>query len=344
VIKMINIDRIKGIWKTYELMCILSSINGPNVSKTLLDHVMYKFETLPPLGKEYWWYLFFGRNGKKPVQLMLLIFRKHGKKMLFNDKEMILRELEKNKFQAVTSGWVHDGKKFRDLGDTNAIVEIQGKKIVSEISGQKIIFSGSFPNYKLTVGDIINLKITKGNYLEDKAAKGALLPPFGMSWIDIFSCVEGNVLGKKFKGTGHLQKVFGVTIFGPFHWGRLVFQNGSSTSFFCLKPGKNSKTYFRRFLIFYDTENKRIIRFDNPKLKILKMGNNWIVEGSDIDKTLKMILETYATKRYVMKGGGSQVYIEYAVIPKEFKLKTKDRTITLNDMGKGVGTLEDAYW
>ncbi len=344
VIKMIDIDKIKGIWKTYKLMQTLSSINGPNVSKMLLDHVMYNFETLPPLGKEYWWFLFFGRNGKRPVQLMLLIFRKHGNKMLFNDKEMALRELEKNKFQSVTSGWIYDGEKLCNLGDTNAIVEIQGKKIVSEISGQKMILSGNFPDYNLIIGDLINLKITKGDYLEDKVAHGALLPPFGMSWIDIFSSVEGIVMGKKFKGTGHLQKVFGVTIFGPFHWGRLVFQNGSSASFFCLKTGKNSKTYFRRSLIFRDIKNKKIIRFDNPKLKILKMGNNWIVEGNDVDKTLKMILETYAKKRYVMKGGGSQVYTEYAVIPKEFKLKTKDRTITLDNTGKGVGTLEDAYW
>jgi len=322
----------------------LSSINGSNASKILLDRVMYKFESLPPLGKEYWWFLFFGRNGKRPVQLMLLIFRKHGKKMLFNDKEMVLREVEKNKLRAVTSGWIYDGKKLCNLGDTNAIVEIPGKKIVSEISGQKMTLGGGFPNYELTVGNLINLKITKGDCLEDNAASGVFLPPFGMSWIDIFSSVEGIVLGKKFKGTGHLQKVFGVTIFGPFHWGRLVFQNGSSTSFFCLKTGRNSKTYFRRSLIFHDIENKRIIRFDNPKLEILKMGNNWIVEGSDIDKTLKMVLETYATKRYVMKGGGSQVYIEYAVIPKEFKLRTKDKIITLDDTGKGVGTLEDAYW
>jgi len=336
--------KIWRIWRTYGLMRKLSSINGSNASKTLLDRVMYKFEGLPPLGKEYWWFLFFGRNGKRPVQLMLLIFRKHGKKMLFNDKEMALREVEKNKLRAVTSGWIYDGKKLRNLGDTNAIVEILGKKIVSEISGQKMTLGGGFPNYELTVGNLINLKITKGDCLEDNAASGVFLPPFGMSWIDIFSSVEGIVLGKKFKGTGHLQKVFGVTIFGPFHWGRLVFQNGSSTSFFCLKTGRNSKTYFRRSLIFHDIENKRIIRFDNPKLKILKMGNNWIVEGGDIDKTLKMVLETYATKRYVMKGGGSQVYIEYAVIPKEFKLRTKDRTITLDDTGKGVGTLEDAYW
>jgi len=344
VVKMIDYNRIKGIWKTYKLMRLLSSINGPNVSKKLLDYVMYRFETLPPLGKEYWWSLFFGKNGKKPVQFMLLIFRKHGKKMLFNEKEMVLREMGKNKFQAVTSGWIYDGKKLCNLEDTNAVVEIQNKKIISEISGQRVIFRGSFPNYELTVGDLINLKITKGNYLKNQAANGALLPPFGMSWIDIFSEVEGVVLGKRFKGTGHLQKVFGVTIFGPFHWGRVVFQNGSSVSFFCLKTGKNSKTYLRRSLNFQDVENKRIIKFDNPKLKISKLGSNWVVEGNDYEKTLKMVLETYATKQYLMKGGGSQVYTEYAVIPKEFTLKTKNRTITLDDTGNGVGTLEDAHW
>jgi len=30
-------------------------------------------------------------------------------------------------------------------------------------------------------------------------------------------------------------------------------------------------------------------------------------------------------------------------VPKEFVLKTKDRVINLDDLGKGVGTLEDAY-
>ena len=45
-----------------------------------------------------------------------------------------------------------------------------------------------------------------------------------------------------------------------------------------------------------------------------------------------------------MKGRGSQVYNEYVVKPREFNLKTKDRVITLDDLGEGVGTFEDAYW
>jgi len=336
--------KIKGIWKTYGIIRKLSSINSSDVSEHLLNHVMYKSETLPPLGKEYWWFLFFGRSGEKPIQFMLLIFRKYGKKMLFNNKTMMFKELEKNKFQAVTSGWAYDGRKLHNLGDTNAIVEIQDKNIVSNISGQKIILGGDFPDYKLVVGDLINLRITRGKYLENKNATGVFLPPFGMGWVDIFSDVEGIILGKRFKGTGHLQKVVGVTMFGPFHWGRVVFQNGSSTSLFCLKTGRNSKTYFRKSLSFHDIENNKIIRFDNPKLRILKRKNGWIIEGNDTDKTLRMVLETYATKKYIMRGGVSQVYIEYAVISKEFNLKTKDRTITLNDTGKGVGTFEDAYW
>jgi len=342
---MVYINKIKGIWETYKLIRKLSSINGSDVSKTLLDRVMYNVETLPPLGKEYWWSLFFGQDGENPVQFMLLIFRKYGKKMLFNNKEMVFRESGKDKFQAVTAGWVYDGEELRDLGDTNAIVEIQEKKIVSDISGQKMRLSGGFPKYELSVGDLINLELeTKGDYLEDKDACGVFLPPFGVGWVDVFSDVDGIVLGKKFKGTAHLQKVVGATVFGPFHWGRTVFQNGSSISFFCLKTSKNSKTYFRKSVTFHDVENNKIIRFDNPKLKISKRGNNWVVAGQDNDKNLRIVLETYATKRYGMKGGGSQVYIEYGITPKEFTLKTEGRMITLEDVGEGVGTFEDAYW
>jgi len=341
---MIGINKIKGIWETYSLIRKLSSINGSGVSETLLDRVMYNAETLPPLGKEYWWFLFFGQNGEKPIQLMLMIFRKYGKKMLFNDEEMALRELGKNKFQAVTAGWVYDGKELRNLGDTNTITEIQKRKIISEISDQKMMLSGGFPNYRLKVGNITDLNIMKGNYLLDKDAYGVFLPPFGMGWVDIFSDVNGIVLGKKFKGAAHLQKVVGVTIFGSFHWGRIVFQNGSSTSFFCLKTGKDSKRYFHKSLTFHDIENNKIIKFNNPKLKIskIKEGAEWIVEGQDDDKYFRVVLETYAIKQFTMKGGGSQVYIEYAVTPKKFTLKTKKRIITLQDLGSGVGTFEDA--
>ncbi len=344
---MISISRIKRIWGTYGLIRKLSATNGPNISKTLLDRVIYNSETLPPLGKEYWWFLFFGENGERPIQLMLLIFRKNGKKMLFNDKEMVLRNVGKNKFQAVTTGWVYDGKKLHDLGDTNAIVEIQERKITSEISGQKMMFSGGFPDYRLKVGDTIDLNIKKANYLEGNDACGVFIPPFGMGWVDVFSDANGIVLGKEFKGTAHLQKVVGATIFGPFHWGRIVFQNSSVVSFFCLKTGKDSKRYFRRSLTFHDRENNEIIRFDNPQLKISKSEGDtllWIVEGEDHDKDFRIVLETYAEKQFSMKGGGSQVYIEYAVLPKELRLKTKDRIVALDDLGGGVGTFEDSYW
>jgi hypothetical protein len=154
------------------------------------------------------------------------------------------------------------------------------------------------------------------------------------------------VLGEKFKGTAHLQKVVGITTFGSFHWGRVFFQDGSSTSFFCLKTGKESKRYFHRSLTFHDYRRKEIVEFKNPELKITeKEGKTptWVVEGQDDDKKLRIVLESYATKQFTMKGGGSQVYIEYAVMPKEFSLKTTNQIITLSHLGGGVGTFEDAY-
>ena len=79
---------IKKICGTYNLIKKLSSINGADVNGSLLDRTMFTIEKLPPLGKEYWWFLFFGQDGERPVQITLLIFRKYGKKMLFNNKEM----------------------------------------------------------------------------------------------------------------------------------------------------------------------------------------------------------------------------------------------------------------
>lgn len=341
-----KVSEMKRITETYGLIQKLASIDGSNVSNAVLDRVMYSTEALPPLGKEYWWFLFFGRDGERPVQLMLLIFRKYGQNMLFNGKEIALKKLTENKFQAVTAGWVYDGNEIRDLGDTNAVTTIHSerKMIISHISDQEMVLSDGFPEYKLRVGNIIDLKIRKANCLMDKNACGVFLPPFGVGWVDVFSDANGVVLGKKFNGTAHLQKVVGISIFGPFHWGRIVFQNGSSASFFCLKWGRNSKRYFRKSLTFHDIENNEIIKFDNPKLKISKRKNDWVVDGQDDDKDFGIVLETYARKQFTMKGGGSQVYIEYAVTPKEFNLRTKNRVITLDDLGRGVGTFEDAYW
>ncbi|KPJ71762.1 hypothetical protein AMJ50_00230 [Parcubacteria bacterium DG_74_3] len=344
---MIDVNKIKKIRETYGLIRKLSAINGPNVNEALLDRVIYNSETLPPLGKEYWWFLFFGQGEEKPAQVMLMIFRKHGKKMLFNDKEIILRNLGKNKFQAVTTGWVYDGKRLHDLGDTNAITEIQAKSIFSEISGQEMTFSGSFPNYRLKIDDAINLNIRKTKHFHNKEAFGAFMPPFGAGCVNIYSEVDGVVLGKRFRGTGHLQKVVGVTMLGPWHWGRVLFQNSAMVRFFCIKIGENSRKYFHSSLDFYDYKNGEIIKFNNPRLKISKRKGDtllWIVEGRDNDKDFKIVLETYTRKQFIARGGGSLVYNEYAVIPKELNLKSKGRLITLDDVGNGVGTFEDVYW
>ncbi len=344
-----KVNDIKNIKETYSILQKLASINGRDVDNEILDRVMYNAEALPPLGKEYWWFIFFEHSQKgNPVQIMLLIYRKRGKEMLFNGNKMRLGELTKNKFTGVAAGWIYDGETLHDLGDTNTVTDIhpERKVIVTSISNNKITLAGGFPDYRLRIGSIVDLEIRKGNCIEDRYAHGVLIPPFGMGWIDVLLNASGRVFGKGFSGAAHLQKVVGATIYGPFHWGRTVFQNGSSFSFFCLKTGKDSKRYLRRAVNFYDHESKRFIHFKKPGLKIQKndgKGITWIVKGHDKDKEFETILESYAVKRFDMNGGGSQVYIEYAVVPKSFILKTPERVFTLKGLGRGVGTFEDAY-
>jgi len=143
-----SLQEIKGF---YDLLFQLRGINGENFDESLIDRVMFNSETLPPMGKEYWWYLGFDLTSEKPRQLMILIFRKHGKKMFFNDKEMTLKTYGENRFRAVTSGWVYDGEQVLSLGDTNAVVELQPNRIVTQLSGQELVISGEYPRYSISL-------------------------------------------------------------------------------------------------------------------------------------------------------------------------------------------------
>jgi hypothetical protein len=88
-----------------------------------------------------------------------------------------------------------------------------------------------------------------------------------------------------------------------------------------------------------------MVSFDNPTLKIWKEdeGRRWVVQGHSACRHVRIVLASYAQKRYTMKGRGSQVYEEYAVVADEFCLDNKGDVISLDDLVKGVGTIEDAY-
>ncbi len=345
---MINLGKIKELRKTYGLFQTLSAIHGPDIDQALLDKVIYSSELLPPFGKEYWWFLFLGQEREKPIQFMLMICRKYGRTIWIDSKEMTLQRMSNNQFKAAVTGWVSDESKIHNLGDTNALIKIKDNQINAELAGEKLTFQGSFPDYRLKIGSSIDLKIKKSKLISkrDKEAYGMFMPPVGAGWINLYPDVEGTILGKEFKGTGHLQKVVGVTPHFPYNWLRIIFKNGSMARFSCIKPSKESQIYLRKGANFYDNNKGQLIELTGPEIKIIKEKNSllWTFEGRDTNKNMRLVLEVYAKKQFVLKGSGSLTYIEYCVIPKEFFFKTKTQTITLNDLGKGVGTLEDAYW
>jgi hypothetical protein len=333
-----------GVLDMYRLLSKVSSINDFGADKILLDRVLFRSEALPPLGKEYWWFLFFDGSGEKPVQIMLVLYRKHGARMQFNGVEMGLRRKDGGEFLGVAAGWIFDGEEIRDLGEFNETVRLGDGEIATRLDGKEFMLRGGYPDYTLNVSDLIDLKMGRGQFLAENTARGVYVPPFGMGWVDIYTTAVGTVLGKRFDGSAHLQKVFGVTIYGPFHWGRFVFADGSVASFFTLKTGKESQMFLHRSFALHHKMSGEKITFHNPSLKIKMCEDGWAVEAKDRDKTASLKLQNYAEKTTTMKGGGSQVYTEYAVKVAEFSLQTGDRTITLKDLGQGVGTFEDAYW
>jgi hypothetical protein len=335
---------ISGIKKTYDLFRKTSKIKGPDVDSEMIDRMMYNFETLPLLGKEYWWFLFFGNEGPRPIQLMFIICRKHGKEMWIDDTKMTLEKLNNNEMKSAVSGWLYDGEKIVNLGNTNSIVEIGDKKLNAEIGDKNLILEGSFPFYKLKIGECIELDMSHENTLvkRNKESYGMFWPPLGAGFFNLYPDVSGNIFGKKFQGTGHLQKVVGIMPHFPYNWVRIIFKNGSMLRLSDIKPGK---MHISKSVNFYDNDKDQITEFVKPDLKISKSKDSliWTFEGKDKNNSLKIVLESYANKKFVMKGGGSLTYFEYCVTVKEMFLKIKDKTITLKDLGDGVGTLEDAY-
>jgi len=351
--------KIRGVWDTYSLIRELNSINGTTIGSSLLDQIMYRFEFLPSFGKEYWWFLFFGDDGK---QMVVLVYRKTGKRMLFNRKNVEFRRKNISTFQAVTTGWIYDGRQMHDLGVCNNYIktDTKKKKLVSQLSNRKLTFNGGFPEYDLKIDGLVHLSMKESDILENKCAHGVFVPPFGTGWIDIYSEAKGEILGEKFVGTAHLQKVVGIMPYGSFHWARVVFQDNSSFSFFCLRSGPKSSKFFHTSMDFYHHESRKRIRLKYPIIKISKKNElssrkieggdeldqyncSWTIEGRDGENNVRITLEAYAEKRFTMDGGGSQVYIEYAVKPTGFRFRNSEISVSLKDLGTGVGTFEDAY-
>jgi hypothetical protein len=337
----------RDILETYNIIRRLSKINGPDISKSLIDRVMFKSEALLPLGKEYWWFIAFDNRSETPKQLMLLIYRKHGRKMLFNGKEMSFHASDHDEFMVVTSGWFFDGLNMHELGDHNVTATLDHGKLTSSVSHQKLVIAGSFPNYQILLGNLIRLEIGESNTLRGKMGNGVMIPPLAMGWVDAYGAIEGEVMGESFIGEAHLQKVVGISPPLSFFWFRLLFADSSVLTSFSLKTGKDSDTLFHRSLKFFDKSNNETILFKNPRLKFTKTENkplNWIIEGWDDQRELRVVLESHGKKCYTTKGGGTQVDTEYIVTPTELTLKTPERIITLEDVGRGGGSLEDGHW
>lgn len=328
--------------------------------------------------KTWWWWfwLFYinnPKNPKKPRQLMILWSKKREKHILCNDVLLdmeadVKREGDRLGFKGATASWFFDGRKMHeDFVVTPSNIEIEGGKKralrarESEFSQKgnefHIFIDGKQAQVDFKCKIIPDIKPIH----KDHSFAGGFL---GYNILKINRLnLSGTIIvrGKKEKitGTAYFQKVFVTGPVIPWQWGLVHFKNGSTLSY---NIGRIGHSFFaehhspldlelRKKLEFYDAKTKRLHFFRDVKIRRTK-GHlpAFILEARNDDsggEVLKIALQTYSRSLWRLQKSrrhalNTLYYHEFCVAVDEFSFKSGGKTLSLGEIGGGVGNCEDS--
>jgi len=279
-----------------------------------VDEFFFSREELPFSGKEYWFMNFVSNKGDK-TQLVLTFGR--------SELPMSINERVDLNGSVAAVGWLYNGKK-KVLWD-------KAMKLTQEKRGLKtkeFSFTGSYPAYELQIGKNTLLKMKKRRKGAGYEITNTFVRSLGVGLINLYVDVSGVLDGKRFTGSGYVQKVAAITPFIPWRWVRISFQNGAILDFFAPRIPVAERE-FMSSATFFDGKKKHALK--NTTLKKLA-GDRWLLSGDGFAAYLR----SYAFKPFVLRGVGEFHYDEYFVECLDFYYKNKE-------FGKGIGIVEDAY-
>ncbi|MFH1306369.1 MAG: hypothetical protein ABIH83_01770 [Candidatus Micrarchaeota archaeon] len=320
------------------------------------DDLFFSIEELPISGKEYW-FMHLCVPGKKE-QVVLTFGRAQGsvtvnrthvkssKKKLINPKE--------GEVCCAALCWLYDSKLGKKVVlDSNVLLKVQskgeGKLLVAERNKKIVSVRGHYPNYYVSVSSgsksYFKAKVrapTDGMipYEIVEIFKPPVAKGLGVVIVNYYFDFSGMLNSKKVKGKAYLQKVIAAIPFTPWNWIRIQFESGSTIDFFVGRPfGKSRHGLHVHCVAFFEHNGKRY-EFKNLKIKSWLEGKNsrWLLHG---DK-FYLAMKSYALQAFLMKTKTTFKYNEYLVEAVDFAAITKKGAITLEDVGKGSGIVEDA--
>ncbi|OPY28611.1 MAG: hypothetical protein A4E28_01411 [Methanocella sp. PtaU1.Bin125] len=313
-----------------------------------LDEIFYKYESLIPFGKEYWFAIFTSLDGRKPMQLVATFGRR-------NSRRSVIDNLEVSGLNAVdgvlTTGafvWCFDGKKKLFVPPVQTQTVADGTSIVTSGDGLDIAITGTAPEYRVGIknGAITgDFRLVKPGAGISEEVLNELKMGLNYQVYNLYYNFEGTLNGSEYKGRCYLQKVILSTPMVPWYWCRVVFRDGSFLVFF--KPYFGSKEYnyvLRNKGVFYSAKHDRLFWFYNIDVACDSKKSFWRFRSSGDDYALDFSVKSYADHRFNFRSGGVFNYHEFMVNVKKFSFSADGGKVTVShkDVGPGAGLVEDA--
>jgi len=297
------------------------------------EEFLFKFEKLPKFGKEYWYFHLV--NPKERQQLLVTLgrakadFKVRGKKL----KE---REFDAEKSKCAAVAWLYDGDK-EVLIDGTADVEIQGQELIVSNKETEIRIKKGALLIKKGRKTVCDVKIKDPGTSRSSEIVSFFVDKFGGGMGNLFHVFRGRLNGKPFEGSAYLQKVVASFPSVPWHWVRLAFEDGSVFDLFNINIA--GKQVFSRLNFYYAKEDRNHV-IENIKINTYLEKEKWVAEKKD-----EVFLEAsaYSIQPFVIKTIGEFHYDEYMIEAKDLEIKLGKKKITLEELGKGQGTSENAY-
>jgi hypothetical protein len=311
-----------------------------------LDEIFYKYEDLVPYGKEYWFAIFTGTEGKKPMQLISCFGRRNSRKWAIDDVEVNGTNPGDGVLKTAAFAWCYDGRRKLVVPTVEAETTVADKSIMASGRGLNIGVSGTVPAYnvKIDSGPIkcdFNLKKPAFGFDEEVLNEHKM----GLNYqvYNLYYDFDGTLNGKAQKGRCYLQKVILSTPLVPWHWARLVFHDGSFFVFF--KPyfgGRELNYQLRNKGLFYSARHDRLFEVSNLDVYHDRRRLNWKIVSKGEDYSLNMAIRAYAGHGFSFRHGGAFNYDEYMAIVKRFNFESDGIRLDIKALGGGAGIVEDA--
>ncbi|MGA9139319.1 MAG: hypothetical protein WBZ29_03785 [Methanocella sp.] len=326
-----------------------TSIYKAGEPQPCLDEIFYKYESLIPFGKEYWFAIFTSLDGKKPMQLVSTFGRRNSRRSVIDDLEVSgLNPVGDGVLSTGAFVWCFDGKKKLFVPPVQTQTVADGKSIVTSGDALDIAISGTVPEYRVEIrSDAItgDFRLAKPEAGISEEVLNELKMGLNYQVYNLYYNFEGTLNGSEYKGRCYLQKVILSTPMVPWYWCRLVFRDGSFLVFF--KPYFGSKEYnyaLRNKGVFYSAKHDRMFWFYNIDVTSDAKRAFWRFRSVSDDYALDISVKSYADHRFNFRSGGVFNYHEFMVNVKKFSFSGDGGKIKVSqkDLGPGAGMVEDA--